>query len=99
MEGKWVSQEVCEEKHRLLEIFINNNKAKLTRMDSELRDIQEALVRLTILMERHDLENQDHENRLRSMEAKPGKRWDNLMVQITSLLAAAAVGGFLGSAF
>lgn len=96
---KWVSQEVCDERHRGVETYLDHNKNSLEKQDGEIRDIQEAIVRLTFLIERHDREIDDHELRIRNMEAKPGKRWDNLMIQVGSLLTAAVVGGFIGSAF
>ncbi len=38
----------------------------------------------------------DHENRIRSLESKGGKRWDTLTTQVIAVVAAAAVGWLLG---
>lgn len=38
----------------------------------------------------------DHEARLRSLESKAGKRWEAIVTDIVKLLAAAAVGYFIG---
>jgi len=96
METKAVYQEVCEERHKALEIYLSNDKNKLAKHDGEIRDVQEAIVRLTILLEKHHNEIEDHEERIRSIETKPAKRWESLIVQIISLLAAAAAGGLIG---
>lgn len=99
MEMKWMTQEVCDERHKALEIYLDDNKSTVMKHSAEIRDIQEAIVRLTILIERHDREIDDHEERIRSIEAKPGKKWDSMMIQIASILTAAAAGGFIGNTF
>ncbi|KUO66101.1 MAG: hypothetical protein APF84_12325 [Gracilibacter sp. BRH_c7a] len=99
MEAKWVSQEVCDERHRAVETYLDYNKNAFEKQTEEIMDIKEAIVRLTTLIERHDSELEDHELRIRNMEAKPGKKWDNLMIQIGSLLTAAVIGGFIGNTF
>jgi len=38
----------------------------------------------------------DHETRLRTIEAKGGKRWDSLVGQVISIVVAAVIGGFIG---
>jgi hemerythrin len=96
MERKAVSQEVCDERHKALEIYLSNDKNKLAKHDGEIRDVQEAIVRLTILLEKHHNEIEDHEERIRSIETKPAKRWESMIVQIISLLAVAAAGGLIG---
>lgn len=99
MEVKGVSQEVCDERHRSLETYLDYNKKILEKQVEEIMDIKEAIVRLTTLIERHDIEMEDHELRIRRMEEKPGKKWDSLMIQIGSLLTAAVAGGFIGNTF
>ena len=99
MEVKGVSHEVCDERHRTVETYLDYNKKTLEKQAGEIMDIKEAIVRLTTLIERHDSEIEDHELRIRRMEEKPGKRWDSLMIQIGSLLTAAVVGGFIGNTF
>ncbi len=99
MNVKGVSQEVCDERHRALETYIDYNKKILERQVEEIMDIKEAIVRLTTLIERHDIEIEDHELRIRQIEERPGKKWDSLMIQIGSLLTAAVAGGFIGNTF
>jgi|GEM_PF-1804211 len=57
----------------------------LTRIDTKL-DV--ALAQL-----------EDHETRLRALEGKSGKRWEALVAQIISLLAAGGLGVLLGKLF
>lgn len=99
MENKWVSQEVFDERRRAVETYLDYNKNTLEKHDGEIKDIHEAIVRLTILIEKHDSEIEDHELRIRNIEAKPGKKWDSLMMQVGSLLTAAVAGGFIGNNF
>ena len=99
METKLVSQELCDERHKALETYLESYKDNVQKHEGEIRDIQEAIIRLTTLLERYDGEIRDHEIRIRSIEAKPGKLWDNFMIRVVSILSAAALGGFFGNTF
>ena len=99
METKWVSQELCDERHKALEVYFERYKDTAKKHEGEIRDIQEAIIRLTTLLERYDSEIEDHEIRIRSIEAKPGKLWDNFLIRVVSILSAAALGGFFGNNF
>ena len=99
METKWVSQELCDERHRALEGYLGRYEENVYKNQSEIKDIQEAIIRLTTLLERYNSEIEDHEIRIRGIEAKPGKIWDNFMIRVVSILSAAAIGGFFGNSF
>lgn len=59
------------------------------KMESSLARIETKIDAFTKTME-------DHESRLRALEAKPARRWDSLVANVISILVAAAVGYFLG---
>lgn len=90
-----VSKDACNERHKALEHYLGNDKAKLEKHDGEIKTVQEAIVVLTALQARHDDDIRDHETRIRGIESKPGKRWDSVTAEITKLIVAAAVGGGL----
>ncbi|ADY54728.1 hypothetical protein Sgly_0362 [Syntrophobotulus glycolicus DSM 8271] len=94
-----VSQAVCEERHKALDNYLSNDKTKLLKHDAEIKDVQEAIVVLTEIQRRHNAEIDDHEDRLRGIEAKPGKRWESIVGQIIQLIIAAAIGGMIGKLF
>lgn len=99
MEKNTVSMEVCEERHKALEKYLNNERSQVEKHDTEIKDIQEAIIRLTALMEKHDQDIEDHEERIRNIEGRPGKRWDSLISQLISIFTAAAAGGIIGHSF
>lgn len=99
MEKKTVLPELCDERHKALENYLNNEKAKMDRYNEDIKDVQEAIIRLTSLMEKHDSEIEDHEERIRQIEGKSAKRWETMIMQLISVLMAALVGGFIGQAF
>ncbi|UWG96131.1 hypothetical protein LPY66_14610 [Dehalobacter sp. DCM] len=99
MEKKMVLQELCDERHKALENYLSNERGKTDRCELEIKDVQEAIIRLTSLMEKHDSEITDHEERIRQIEGKPAKRWESLIAQLITLLTAAIAGGFIGQAF
>ena len=62
-------------------------------------DVQAILTELAGIRAKLDnalKQQDDHEVRLRCLEHKSGKRWEALVGQIIGLVAAGAVGWFLG---
>ena len=62
--------------------------------------VQEILLKLERIEQKLNtalVDIDDHEERLRSLEGKGGKRWEALVAQILSLLVAAGVGLLIGS--
>lgn len=94
-----VPQAVCNEKHKALENYLSNDKAALAKQAGEIKDVQEAIVVLTEIQRRHETEIDDHEGRLRGIEAKPAKRWEGVVGQIVQLIIAAAAGGAIAKFF
>ncbi len=61
--------------------------------------VQEILLKLERIEQKLNtalVDIDDHEERLRSLEGKGGKRWEALVGQVIMLVAAAAVGWLLG---
>lgn len=83
---------VCEERHKALGEYLGNDKAKLLKYDTEIKNVQEAIVVLTAIQARHETEIDDHEGRLRGIESKPAKHWENIVGQVIQLVIAAIAG-------
>jgi hypothetical protein len=94
-----VSKDACNERHKALENYLGNDKAKLEKHDGEIKTVQEAIVVLTALQKRHDDDIRDHETRIRGIESKPGKRWDSVTAEIIKLAVAATAGGAIAHLF
>lgn len=65
-------------------------------------DVQRILVELSeikTIVQRTGADIQDHENRLRCLETKSGKKWDSLTAQIITLIVAAIFGLLAGKYF
>lgn len=88
-----VSQDVCAERHKALENYLSNDKNKLEQHDLEIRDFKEAMVVLTALNARHERGLDDHECRIRGIEAKPAKQWESIVSQVITIVVAAMGGG------
>ncbi|TCX51916.1 MULTISPECIES: hypothetical protein [unclassified Dehalobacter] len=91
-----VSKDACNERHKALENYLSNDKTAIARHDGDIKDVQEAIVRLTTLMEKYGEKSGDHEDRIRTIESKPAKRWESVVGQIIQLLVAAGIGGVIG---
>lgn len=90
-----VTRDLCDERHKAVDQYLGNDKAKILKHDTEIKDVQEAIVVLTEIQRRHETEIYDHEDRLRGIEAKPAKRWENVVGQIIQLIVAVAAGAGL----
>ena len=61
--------------------------------------VQEILLKLERIEQKLNtalVDIDDHEERLRTLEGKGGKRWEALVEQVIMLIVAAAVGWLLG---
>lgn len=63
---------------------------------SNLHDCLQNVARNTAEIENMALTVNDHERRIRDIEGKGGKRWEALVTQIISLIAAAVAGMLIG---
>lgn len=64
--------------------------------EKELMDMKQILARMETKLDSVVNITGDHEERLRLLEGKNGKHWENLIGQIITLIVAAIVGYFLG---
>lgn len=64
--------------------------------ETKLREVLQALMRIDAKLDTALGQLSDHEGRLCALENIGGKRWDALLTQVLSLLAAAGIGLFLG---
>lgn len=85
--------QLCEERHKTLNNSLKDNKDKFEKQENEIKDVKEAIIVLTQLQTRHDNDIRDHENRIRTIESKPAKRWDGIVQQIITILLAGGMGG------
>lgn len=65
-------------------------------LEARMRNVEEILARIDTKLDTALTNIGDHEERLRKLECKPGKRWDTLTTQIIGLAAAGFVGWLLG---
>lgn len=65
-------------------------------MEVRMRNVEDTLARIEGKLDRALTDISDHEVRLRSLESKGGKRWENLVGQIIGLAAAGFIGWLLG---
>ena len=65
-------------------------------MEMRMRKVEDTLARIETKLDVALEKSEDHEIRLRAVEAKSGKRWDNLVGQIITLLVAAVFGALAG---
>lgn len=93
------SLELCEERHKSINGCLSDQKDKLEKYETDIKDVQQAIVVLTQLQTRHDDEIRDHESRIRTMEQKPVKRYDNAIQQIITIFIAGALGGIISRLF
>jgi len=66
-------------------------------MDNTMQEVLQTLARIDTKLDTALAQISDHEERLRALEGRSGKRWEALVAQILSLLVAAGVGLLIGS--
>lgn len=62
-----------------------------------MQEVLQTLARIDTKLDTALAQISDHEERLRALEGRSGKRWEALVAQILSLLVAAGVGLLIGS--
>ena len=65
--------------------------------EDEIMEIKTTLARIESKLDNIKNQTTDHENRLRALESRNGKRWEAAVTQIITLVIAAVVGYFLGN--
>lgn len=75
-------------------ILIDGINQRLEAHGRELETVEKCLERLTVLTERMDDTESDHEARIRQLEGHSGALWDKVVMTGIS----AVVGGFLAFA-
>lgn len=66
-------------------------------MDNNMQEVLQTLARIDTKLDTALAQISDHEERLRALEGRSGKRWESLVAQVLSLLVAAGVGLLIGS--
>lgn len=72
---------------------------ELNKMEVWMRMIEKTLAEIVTKLDAALRGIDDHEVRLRALECKPGKRWEDAVTQIITLLVAAGAGLLLGKLF
>lgn len=72
-------------------LVIDGINKRLDAHGAELDTVEKCLERLTVLTERMDATENDHEQRLRDLEGHSGALWDKVVMTAVS----AVVGGFI----
>lgn len=75
-------------------VVIDSINKRLDAHGQELDTVEKCLERLTVLTERMDSTEQDHEQRLRDLEGHSGALWDKVVMTAIS----AVVGGIIAYA-
>lgn len=65
----------------------------------KVQELIQALARIDTKLDMALERLEDHEERLRALEGRSGKRWEALVAQIISLLVAGGLGVLLGKLF
>lgn len=66
-------------------------------LEVRMRNVEEMLGRIETKLDTALKDIDDHEDRIRSIESKGGKRWETLVGQIIGLAAAGFIGWLLGT--
>lgn len=75
-------------------MVIDGINKRLDAHGAELDTVEKCLERLTVLTERMDAEEQDHEQRLRALEGHSGALWE----KVVQTAISAVVGGIIAFA-
>lgn len=67
--------------------------------ECKVQEMFQALARIETNLDVALKRLEDHEERLRALEGRSGKRWEALVAQIISLLVAGGLGVLLGKLF
>ena len=70
----------------------NKRLEKLEETVSKIEDLTIAIEKMTVSIGTMTTELKSQGERLEAIEAKPGKRWENIVSDVIKLVVAAAVG-------
>lgn len=70
---------------------IENHEAHMKEQDEAIRKVQDLTIEMGEMIKRHDERLDDQSQRIRTIEQRPGKRWDVVIDKIITVLVAAAV--------
>ena len=68
-------------------------------LEARMREVEDTLARIETKLDVALGDIDDHEDRLRDLECKGGKKWDGLISQIIALAVAAIFGALAGKYF
>lgn len=74
-----------------MEHTIDNIEKRLDAHGGQIDDIKECLIRLTALQEKMDNEEEDHEQRLRTLEQHGNNMWNS----VTQTAVSAVIAGII----
>ena len=92
MEEKYVTEEVCGERQKNAAERFSRDKERLDLQEKKMEKVSDLSIQMGEMLKRHDDELQNHDKRLETLESKPGKLWDTLIMEIIKLLAAGVAG-------
>lgn len=86
-----------EIEHRLTEVEARSksNKHRLDEVETRQNDLDKLVLTVAVLAEREkNVESNVEEIKddVKSLKSKPGKRWENLVTQIITIVVAAVAG-------
>ena len=74
---------------------IESHEAHMKEQDEAIRKVQDLTIEMGEMIKRHDERLADQGQRIRTIEQKPGKRWDVVIDKIITVLVAAAVSALI----
>ena len=95
MEEKYVTEEVCGERQKNAAERFSRDKERLDLQEKKMEKVSDLSIQMGEMLKRHDDELQNHDKRLETLESKPGKLWDTLIMEVIKLLASGAVGAVI----
>jgi predicted nuclease with TOPRIM domain len=95
MEEKYVTEEVCGERQKNAAERFSRDKERLDLQEKKMEKVSDLSIQMGEMLKRHDDELQNHDKRLETLESKPGKLWDTLIMEIIKLLAAGVAGAVI----
>lgn len=93
-----VTKEVCEQKHKMEEERFCRDRADIEKLDRIISETHDLNIKFAGMIEADKKKIDDIDIRVRCMEEKPAKRWENIVGQIIQLLITAIFGAVIGSA-
>jgi septal ring factor EnvC (AmiA/AmiB activator) len=64
-------------------------------MEERMQNVEKLLVRIDEKLDKALSDIKDHENRLRSLEGKDGKKWNSITTEVIKWLVIGGLGTYL----